>query len=92
MSKIKELKNEIKKLAQEQKELKPQRKRSFTGLRTSSDPHYQVWSNKEKLRHLHHVYNLLRNKPLPEYTKSELSQYRVEALLKIWSEEAELVH
>lgn len=63
MKKIYELKELIKKLSQEQKILRPQRKRSYQGKMSCSNPTAKMRCNKYELRHLHIAYGLLCGTP-----------------------------
>ncbi len=68
-SKIKET---IKSLSLEQTNVKAQRKQSFTGTRTTKYPESDVSSNRYKLRHLFHLYAILRETPVPIYKKTSI--------------------
>lgn len=85
MNKIIELKEAIKGLSKEQKELRPQRKSSFEGTRTHRKPHpwetpwqtayEEMKHNSVRLRHLHIAYCLLRGTPM-EKIEPKNSQFK----------------
>lgn len=62
MSKYSEIKKEIKRLSDLQRELKPQRKLVFNGNRTSTNPIFEIQKNKYELRHLFQAYAILKGK------------------------------
>lgn len=91
MSKLKELKNRIKQLSKEQRELKYQRKTTIPAEKRTMDTKqacYRHGSNRHLLRHLFIVYGQLRGKDLDRVEpnrKTEPSQYLLDKLLKKYS-------
>lgn len=83
-SKYNAIRTEIKKLSDSQRELKPQRKQSFSGTRTSSNPSYQVLDNRYELRHLFQAYAIIKGKDRPVIKKEDkyVSESKVQELVK----------
>lgn len=76
---------EIKLLAQDQIEVKPQRKTvNFTGTRNvgSDDAQYIVLKNSYELMHLYMAYQVLKGKEIIYPTKKEYSQSKIDKLVK----------
>lgn len=79
------IKEAIKDLSQQQKELKPQRKTvHFKGTRTvePGDATYKVDSNRYRLRHMFIAYAILKGKEPIYPKKAEWSQSVVDNLVK----------
>ena len=100
MKKIFELKARIKNLAAAQKQLRNERKASYTGARTiKASSVYRDWqnaisahlTNKYELRHLHIAYCLLRGRDMKCIeTKcmdnNKPSQHKIDAIMKEYSD------
>lgn len=71
---INKLKEAIKEMAYLQKEEKSNRKGQSEGYQNL------IFWRKDDLRHYYHVYNEVRNKPLPEYKKVEVSERNLKAI------------
>lgn len=81
---IKQFKEDIKKLAEEQKSLKNQRKTvHLVGERKVNpyDAANQIRRNKYLLTHMYHTYNLIRGKE-SNYNDYPIDNYQVDKLLK----------
>lgn len=92
MNKFEKIRTEIKKLSEEQKKLKPQRKESFTGNRTvtSENASSTVRFNKYELRHLFEAYAILKGVKRNEIKKPDgyrgylIDDSKILELLKIY--------
>lgn len=82
MKKFEAIRQEIKRLSEEQRIIKPQRKESFEGTRTVSSPSEQVRKNKYELRHLFQAYSVLKGKQRQETKKKEISDSYVTKLVE----------
>ena len=71
MRKFEKISQVIKDLSQKQKSLKPQRKQSFQGTKTSTYPQGEVLKNKYELRHLFQAYAILKGTARPKITRKE---------------------
>lgn len=81
---------EIKKLADEQISLKPQRKTVyFSGERIieAFKAVQKANENKEKLRHLYVAYNTLRGKETPAFVKRDFNKVLVDKYIKDYQED-----
>ena len=81
---------EIKRLAEEQVSIKPQRKTiNFSGERTISSYNAVAISeeNKVKLRHLYVAYNVLRCKEVVKFSKREFIQPLVDKYVEEYKED-----
>ena len=84
MGKYDKIREDIKKLSQQQVELKPQRKTVHLKVKRTSDP---VWAtnvvsmNKNDLMHLYHAYAKLKGFDLPKPTKKFLNENIVNKLV-----------
>ena len=82
MRKFEAIRTEIKKLSEEQKLLKPQRKQTFTGKRTTENPVWSIDSNKYELRHLFQAYAILKGVERQPVTKKEMSESKIQKLVE----------
>jgi hypothetical protein len=81
---------DIKVLAQEQIDLKPQRKTiNFSGIRVidSWKAVQKANENKEKLRHLYVAYNILREKEVIPFTKRDYNKSLVDKYINDYRED-----
>lgn len=87
--KYSKIREEIKRLADEQLVLKPQRKTvHFVGTRTvdAYKATVQAFENKERLRHLYVAYAILKGKEPQEFTKREFQQSLVDKYVDMYKE------
>lgn len=82
MRKFEAIRTEIKKLSEEQKSLKPQRKQSFKGVRTSNYPMNDIANNRYELRHLFQAYAILKGIERQPVTKKEMSESKIQKLVE----------
>jgi hypothetical protein len=82
MRKFETIRTEIKKLSEEQKLLKPQRKETFKGKRTVDNPLRLIDQNRYELRHLFQAYAILKGIERQPVTKKEMSESKVKALIE----------
>lgn len=82
MRKFEKIRTAIKKLSDAQIALKPQRKESYKGVRTSNNPSWDREKNKYELRHLFQAYAILKGVERPKVTKKEMSESKVQELVK----------
>jgi hypothetical protein len=91
-SKYSKIREEIKRLSQEQRDLKPQRKTvNFTGTRkvTAGDAAYSVMRNAVTLMHLFIAYAIIKGKEPIMPTKKEVFQSRIDGFVKTYSVQTE---
>jgi len=83
------IRTDIKQLVDQQVVLKPQRKTiHFTGIRTveADQATYNVFSNREKLRHLYEAYAVLKGKERQKCVKKEISQSLIDKYILEYTE------
>lgn len=86
MRKFEAIRTEIKKLSDDQRIVKPQRKQNFEGKRTTNFPGSVVFSNKYELRHLFQAYAILKGIERPKVTKKEISESKVQKIVEQYRE------
>ena len=86
MRKFEKIRQTIKNLSDEQRIVKPQRKESFQGKRTTNFPGSVVSNNKYELRHLFQAYAILKGIERPEVTKKEISESKIQKLVELYRE------
>lgn len=86
MKKFEKIRQEIKKLSDEQKIYKPQRKQSFQGVRTTDSAQAFILDNKFELRHLFQVYALLKGVERQPVTKKYMSESKIQKLVELYKE------
>lgn len=82
MKKFEAIRQEIKRLSEEQRTVKPQRKQSFQGTRTVSSPSQVILNNKYELRHLFQAYAVIKGIPRQETKHKEISESYVTKLVE----------
>jgi hypothetical protein len=82
MKKFEAIRQEIKRLSEEQRIVKPQRKQSFQGTRTVSSPSQVILDNKYELRHLFQAYAVIKEIPRQVTKHKEISESYVTQLVE----------